>query len=63
LGTYYLAQHAELTGKTKKARKLYESAALLNEVAHIDRDFILSKIEELSVTDLDEDLDEDNEDN
>jgi predicted alpha/beta superfamily hydrolase len=63
LGTYYLAQHAELTGKTKKARKLYESAALLNEVAHIDREFILSKIEELSVTDLDQDLDEENEDN
>ena len=63
LGTYYLAQHAELMGKTKKARKLYESAAQLNEVAHIDREFILSKIEELSVTDLDEELDEEDEDN
>lgn len=59
LGTYYLAQYAEQTGKTKKAKKLYESAATLDEVAHIDREFILSKIEELSVTEVDEEIKED----
>lgn len=59
LGTYYLAQYAEKIGKIKKAKKLYESAVELNDVAHINRDFILSKIEELSVTELDEEIEED----
>ncbi|WMI69249.1 alpha/beta hydrolase-fold protein [Mangrovimonas sp. YM274] len=47
LGTYYLALYAEKIGKTKKAVKLYESALELNEMAHIDKDFILSKVEDL----------------
>lgn len=65
LGTYYLAQYAEKVGKTKKAKKLYESALTLNDVSHINRDFIFSKIDELTVVDTDNDEGEevDNEDN
>ncbi|MCB0398398.1 MAG: esterase [Winogradskyella sp.] len=64
LGTYYLAQHSEKIGKNKKAKKLYESALTLNDVSHIDRDFIFSKIDELTVVDTDEqEEDEDNEEN
>ena len=62
LGTYYLAQCAEKMGKTKKAKKLYESALTLTDVGHINRDFIFSRIDELTVVDTDE-KDEDNEDN
>lgn len=54
LGTYYLAQYSEKIGKTKKAKKLYESALTLNDVSHIDRDFIFSKIDELTIVDTDE---------
>lgn len=61
LGTYYLAQSAERFGKTKKAKKLYEDALALNDVSHIDRDFIFSKIDELALTLVDND-DEDTED-
>ena len=63
LGTYYLAQYSEKIGKTKKAKKLYESALALEDVKHIDRDFIFSKIDELTVVDTDneeEDTDEEN---
>ncbi|GGW55716.1 hypothetical protein DFQ11_101521 [Winogradskyella epiphytica] len=49
LGTYYLAQCAEKSGKNKKAKKLYESALTLNDVSHINRDYIFSKIDELDV--------------
>ncbi|WP_339752102.1 alpha/beta hydrolase-fold protein [uncultured Winogradskyella sp.] len=63
LGTYYLAQYAEKIGKTKKAKKLYESALTLNDVSHINRDFIFSKIDELSVVDTDEEGEEEEEDN
>jgi predicted alpha/beta superfamily hydrolase len=64
LGTYYLAQYAEKIGKTKKAKKLYESALTLNDVNHINRDFIFSKIDELTMVDTDEDEEEeDNEEN
>lgn len=65
LGTYYLAQHSEKIGKNKKAKKLYESALTLNDVSHIDRDFIFSKIDELTVVDTDEEEEEeeDNEEN
>ena len=49
LGTYYLAQCAEKSGKNKKAKKLYESALTLNDVSHINRDYIFSKIDELEV--------------
>jgi len=55
LGTYYLAQYAEKIGKTKKAKKLYESALTLNDVSHINRDFIFSRIDELTVVDIDND--------
>jgi predicted alpha/beta superfamily hydrolase len=65
LGTYYLAQYAERVGKRKKAKKLYESALALEDVSHINRDFIFSKIDELTVVDLDEENEEedDNEEN
>lgn len=64
LGTYYLAQHAEKVGKTKKAKKLYEEALKLEDVSHIDRDFIFSKIDELTVVDTDDEgEEEDDEDN
>ncbi|WP_299366016.1 alpha/beta hydrolase-fold protein [Winogradskyella sp.] len=58
LGTYYLAQHSEKIGKNKKAKKLYESALTLNDVSHIDRDFIFSKIDELTVVDTDDENEE-----
>ena len=63
LGTYYLAQYSEKVGKTKKAKKLYESALTLNDVSHIIRDLIFSKIDELTVFDTDEEEEEDNEEN
>lgn len=64
LGTYYLAQHAEKVGKTKKAKKLYEEALKLEDVSHINRDFIFSKIDELTVVDTDDEgEEEDDEDN
>ncbi|MEP5256238.1 MAG: alpha/beta hydrolase-fold protein [Winogradskyella arenosi] len=59
LGTYYLAQSAEALGKTKKAKKLYESALTLNDGGHIDKDYIFSKIDELTVADVDEEVEED----
>lgn len=64
LGTYYLAQYAEKVGKTKKAKKLYESALTLEDVSHINREFIFSKINELTVVDTDNDEgEEEDEDN
>lgn len=63
-GTYYMAQYAEKLGKTKKAVKLYESALTLEDMAHIDRDFIMSHVEGLKFveddTETDEDDDEEN---
>ncbi len=49
LGTYYLAHSAEMMGKTKKAKKLYESALVLNDATNIDKDYIAAKIEELTL--------------
>jgi hypothetical protein len=54
LGTYYLAQHAEKIGKIKRAKKLYETTLTLNDVSHIDRDYIFSRINELTLVDTDE---------
>ena len=62
LGTYYLAQYSEKVGKTKKAKKLYESALTLNDVSHIDREFIFSKIDELTIVDTDEEEGEEEDD-
>jgi predicted alpha/beta superfamily hydrolase len=62
LGTYYLAQYAEKVGKTKKAKKLYEVALTLKDVSYINRDFIFSKIDELTVVDIDEEKGEEEED-
>lgn len=64
LGTYYLAQYAEKTGNSKKAKKLYESALTLNDVSYINRDFIFEKIDKLTIVETDdkgeEDEDEEN---
>ncbi|MGS2725516.1 alpha/beta hydrolase-fold protein [Psychroserpens sp. BH13MA-6] len=62
-GTYYMALHAEKLGKTKKALKLYESALTLEDMAHIDRDFIMSHLEDLKVVEDDTEIDEDDEEN
>ncbi|WP_299393050.1 alpha/beta hydrolase-fold protein [uncultured Gelidibacter sp.] len=48
-GTYYLALHAEKSGKTKRAKKLYESALDLESTDHINKDLILSKVEGLTI--------------
>ncbi|MDT0557859.1 alpha/beta hydrolase-fold protein [Ichthyenterobacterium sp. W332] len=63
LGTYYLAQYAEKSGKNKKAKKLYESALTLNDVSHVNREFIFSKIDELTIVDTDDENEEDDEEN
>lgn len=58
LGTYYLAQSAEHFGKTKKAKKLYESALILEDAINIDKNYIATKIEELTVALIDVDDEE-----
>jgi len=63
LGSYYLALHAEKSGKNKKATKYYESALTLGETTIIDKEYIKSKLkslEELAVDDNEKD-DEDEE--
>ena len=49
LGTYYIGYSTEKLGKIKKARKIYESALVLSDATNIDKEFITSKIEELSL--------------
>ena len=72
LGTYYIAHALEKRGKTKKAKKLYESALVLNDATNIDKEYIAVKIEELTqalvvdvdaeeLEDIKEDIEEDNE--
>ena len=56
-GTYYLALHAERVGKTKRAKKLYESALDLEATPHIDKDLILLKVEGLAVAGEDKESD------
>lgn len=48
-GTYYMALHAEKIGKTKRAKKLYESALDLESTPHINKDLILFNLEGLTV--------------
>ncbi|SDR80683.1 hypothetical protein SAMN04515667_0720 [Formosa sp. Hel1_31_208] len=66
-GTYYMALYAEKLGKTKRAVKLYESALGLEDMAHIDREFIMSHLDGLKVaeedteTEIKEDEDENEE--
>jgi len=63
-GTYYMALHAEKLGKTKKALKLYESALSLDEVIHINKEFIMAHLEDLKVVEDDSQTeDEDDEEN
>jgi predicted alpha/beta superfamily hydrolase len=61
-GTYYMAQYAEKSGKTKRALKLYESALALEDMTHIDREFIMSHVEGLKVVADDTEKEEDHED-
>lgn len=56
-GTYYMALHAERVGKTKRAKKLYESALDLESTPHINKDLILSKVESLTVAGDDKEID------
>ncbi len=49
LGTYYIGYSAEKLGKIKKAKKIYESALELSDATNINKDYINSKIEELSL--------------
>ncbi|SDB63889.1 hypothetical protein SAMN03097699_2893 [Flavobacteriaceae bacterium MAR_2010_188] len=58
LGTYYLALHAEKSGKPKKAAKLYDAALAMDPTSHIDKDFILSKVEGLNLATTDEEIDD-----
>ena len=59
-----MALHAEKLGKTKKAVKLYESALALEDMAHINREFIMSHVEDLKfVEDDTETEEEDDEEN
>lgn len=58
-GTYHMALYAEKLGKTKKAVKLYESALSLEDMSHIDRDFIMSHVEDLKVAEDDTEIEED----
>ena len=62
-GTYYLALHAERTGKTKRAKKLYESALELESTTHINKDLILLKLEGLilAVEDNETDIEDNSE--
>jgi predicted alpha/beta superfamily hydrolase len=63
-GTYYMALHAEKLGKTKKALKLYESALDLDEMLHINKEFIMAHLEDLKVVEDDtETEDDDDEEN
>lgn len=56
-GTYYMALHAERIGKTKRAKKLYESALDLESTPHINKDLILLKVEGLAVAGDDKESD------
>lgn len=58
-GTYHMALYAEKLGKTKKAVKLYESALTLEDMSHIDREFILSHVEDLKIAEDDTEIEED----
>jgi len=59
-GTYYMALYAEKIGKTKKAKKLYESALELESTPVINKDLILTKVEGLTIVadDTEEEIDE-----
>ncbi|WP_052184275.1 alpha/beta hydrolase-fold protein [Psychroserpens sp. Hel_I_66] len=63
-GTYYMALYAEKSGKTKKAVKLYESALALDEMSHINKEFIMAHVEDLKFVEEDTEIeDEDDEEN
>ncbi|WP_323026767.1 alpha/beta hydrolase [Gelidibacter japonicus] len=56
-GTYYMALHAERIGKTKRAKKLYETALDLESTPHINKDLILLKVEGLTLAGDDKESD------
>ncbi|WP_425076624.1 alpha/beta hydrolase [Psychroserpens sp. S379A] len=59
LGTYYLALHAEKSGKNKKATKFYETALTLDETLMIDKEYIKSKLKDLEALAVDDNENED----
>lgn len=61
-GTYHMALYAEKLGKTKRAVKLYESALTLEDMKHINREFIMSHVEGLKVVEDDTETDENDDD-
>lgn len=61
-GTYYMAQYAEKLGKTKKAVKLYESALGLDEMTHINKEFIMEHVEGLKFVEDDTEVEEEEDD-
>lgn len=64
-GLYYLALHADRVGKRKKATKLYEAALAMGDSPVIDKDFIMSLVEEtnLATEDIENEEEEDDEEN
>lgn len=63
-GMYCMALYAEKLGKTKKAVKLYESALALEEMAHINKEFIMARVEDLKFVEDDTETEtEDDEEN
>jgi predicted alpha/beta superfamily hydrolase len=61
-GTYYMAQYAEKLGKTKKAVKLYESALDLDEMDHINKEFIMAHVEDLKFVEDDTEIEKEDDD-
>jgi hypothetical protein len=59
-GVYYLALHADRNGKRKKATKLYQRALNMGESPVIDKEYIMSLVEEINL--VTEDLEEEHED-
>jgi hypothetical protein len=56
-----MALHAEKLGKTKRAVKLYQSALDLNEMSHINKEFIMSHVEDLKFVEDDTETEDDEE--
>ena len=62
-GVYYLALHADRNGKRKKATKLYQQALNMGDSPVIDKEYIMSLVEEINLVteDLEEEQKEDEE--
>lgn len=58
LSNYYLAVHAEKSGKAKKAMKYYESAMEQEETFLVDKDVLLAKVNDIKMAMEDIETDE-----